>query len=106
MKCAFCDYKKECWSDADPLKAWFKSLPPKRWAKDVSRIESTEELEALYFEYQQANEAAVNSENLEHSICNLLIEQGVDKVRFSDGEVYEVKLYKSPREHYRLKRSK
>ena len=35
IKCAFCAYKKICWPEDDPLKAYFKTFPPKSWPKDT-----------------------------------------------------------------------
>jgi hypothetical protein len=107
IKCAFCDFAKECWKDVDTTREFFKSLPPKRWAKDTSRLgELGTELDEVYAEYA----ALVNSEEpkqrLENELVDLLNKNEITKVRFADGNVYEVKLYKSPREHFALKRSK
>jgi CRISPR/Cas system-associated exonuclease Cas4 (RecB family) len=106
MKCAFCSYKATCWSEEDALKKWFKNLPPKSWPKDTHRMEGFEALEQLYSDYNIATTLATDVEELDQKICNVLVDEGVSKVRFSDGSIFEVKLYKSPKEHYRLKRSK
>lgn len=108
IKCAFCSYKKECWSDSDPLKAFFKSLPPKSWPKDTDRLDAElgGRIEGLYEEYKVAAMLAPEAEAIEAELCRLLSTNRINKVRFSDKEVYEVKLYKSPREHFKLKRSK
>lgn len=112
IKCAFCPFNKYCWSESDPKKAWFKSLPSKRWATDTDRISSSEgkavgrELEALYEEYAAAQQATAKLKNLEAKMCEILSDAEVDKVRFSDGEIYEMKLFKSGGEHLELRRSK
>lgn len=106
MRCAFCDYKAHCWPSEDPLRQFFKTLPKKEWPTDTHKLMQAEEIEALYQEYAQAKSAAAPLGSLEERLCSLLIEEKVRKVRFSDKEVYEVKFYKSPREHFELKRSK
>lgn len=107
MKCAFCSYKSVCWSDEDPLKAFFKNLPPKRWPKDTSKMgDEGIVLEELYETFKHAEVAAEDLPKAENELLELLTELKVDKIRFADGNIYEVKLYKSPREHFRLKRGK
>lgn len=107
IKCAFCDYAKECWKDVDTTREFFKTLPPKRWAKDTSRLGAVgEELDAVYEEYVTIVNAEEHKERLEQELVAILNENEITKVRFIDGNVYEVKLYKSPREHFALKRSK
>jgi hypothetical protein len=107
MKCAFCPFKKACWSDSDPLKLWFKQLPPKSWPKDTARLEDAGILlEELYADYLEVCDSEAAADVLDGKICDVLVDSGVNKVRFADGNIYEVKLYKSPREHYKLKRSK
>ncbi len=107
MKCAFCNYKKECWSDADALKMWFKQLPPKQWPERTEQLgELGTALENVYLKYQDTKTMVSATEALDLEICNLLVDAGIRKVKFGDGEVYEVKLLKSPKEHYELRRSK
>jgi hypothetical protein len=107
MKCAFCAFKKVCRPADDPLRAFFKNLPPKRWPKDTNRLGDTGvALEDLYDQYKEALTASEETAKLADSIIELLIEAEVDKVKFADGEVYEVKLLKSPKEHFELRRSK
>ena len=107
IKCAFCDYSKECWKDVDTTREFFKSLPPKRWPTDTDRLgETGEALDEIYEEYAAVVNGEEVKERLEQEMIALLNESEVTKVRFADGNVYEVKLYKSPREHFALKRSK
>ncbi len=106
IKCAFCQYNKICWPETDALKVFFKSLPPKEWPKDTDRFPAGEELERLFYAYTQVCASEARATELEGEICTMLVEAGVRKVRFSDKSVYEVKWYKSPREGFRLKRSK
>ena len=107
MKCAFCSYKKVCRPADDPLRAFFKNLPKKSWPKDTNRLGDTGlALEELYDQYKEAMTASESSSKLADEMIELLIEAEVDKVKFADGEVYEVKLLKSPKEHFELRRSK
>jgi hypothetical protein len=87
---------------------WFKTLPPKAWPTDTHRLETEDqtEIEALYEKYVQAVDLEQKTVDLDAQICHLMVEMGVSKLRFPDGNIYEVKFYKSPKEHYRLKRSK
>lgn len=107
IKCAFCNYKKECWSESDPTKAFFKTLPPKTFPTDTNRLGDVGELlEDVYEEYKETLEASSDIIKKEEELLNILLEEKIKKVRFSDGEVYEVKYLKSPKEHYELRRSK
>jgi len=106
IKCAFCDYGKTCWPENDPLRDFFKTLPKKEWPIDVYKLERQEEIEELYQRYTASVEASEQLARIEEELCNLLVEEKARKVRFSDKEVFEVKLLKSPREHFELRRSK
>jgi hypothetical protein len=107
MKCAFCSFKKECWSEGDALKAFFKSLPPKAWPKDTDHLgDAGYALEELYGEFKQVQHAEEKKKQLEDDIIQVMAELGVSKIRFHDKEVYELKYLKSPREHVELRRSK
>lgn len=106
IKCAFCDYKNQCW-DENALKAYFETFPAKHWPKDTSKLGATgKKLEKAYVRYKQGAAEVVEAEQAEAEIIKLLLDQGVTKVRFEDEYIYEVKQYKSPRPHFKLKRSK
>lgn len=107
IKCAFCNFKKTCWSDEDPLKAYFKNLPAKTWPRDTNRLGDVGELlEDIYEEYLEVAHASELISKKEGEILEILLDEKINKVRFSDGEVFEVKFLKSPKEHYELRRSK
>lgn len=114
MKCAFCDYKNECWPNpgsdkaADPLKLYFKTLPPRAWPKDLSRIspEVSSELEELFAELAVLEDASSAREVLEEEIVKQMVSLGERKVRLANGEVYELKHYKSPKPRVALKRGR
>jgi hypothetical protein len=112
VKCAFCDFKKECWKDdpeeADPLKAYFRTLPRKYWATDVDRLPASAQLllGELYPKFKSAADAGDDAERLSASILKIILDAGVRKIKFPDGAVYEAKHYKSPKPRIELKRTK
>lgn len=107
IKCAFCAYKKVCRGEDDPLRTYFKTLPAKAWPKNTDRMGALgEELEILFAEFIKASESTAAMEAVEQEIIEVLNQERVSKIKLENGDVYEVKLYKSPREHFRLKRSK
>lgn len=107
MKCAFCSFKKECWSEGDALKAFFKNLPAKAWPKDTSRLgQAGEQLEDLYAAYQAVEDAEAQKEAIANDIIAIMTELTEPKIKFANGDVYELKYLKSPREHIELRRSK
>lgn len=96
IKCAFCDYKKECWEGKDSLQAFFATFPKKNWPKDTNRMGSVgEKLEELYEQYVKAEKAAKNSEELGRKLAQAIIDAGQQKVRFEDGHIYETKELKT-----------
>lgn len=106
-KCAFCAYAKYCRPADDTLRAFFKTLPKKSWPTNTDRMgDDGLVLEELYEQYVEATNNASNAKKIADEMIEVLLELKVNKVKFSDNEVYEVKLYKSPNEHFELKRSK
>lgn len=107
IKCAFCAYKKVCRGDDDSLRTYFKTLPPKSWPKNTDRLgELGEQLECLFEEFTKVSDSVNTLETVEQEIIEVLNTERIPKIKLVNGDVYEVKLYKSPREHFRLKRSK
>lgn len=107
MKCAFCSFKKNCWSEGDALKAFFKNLPAKAWPKDTSRLgQAGEQLEDLYAAYQAVEDAEAQKEAIANDIITIMTELTEPKIKFANGDVYELKYLKSPREHIELRRAK
>lgn len=101
IKCAFCDYKKACWPTDDSLKAYFATWPKKQWPE-----KSDLELEAAYFDYKNAATQADKQTQFEQALVKLLNDKMIEKVKFQDGAVYEIKFLKSPRPHMALRRTK
>jgi CRISPR/Cas system-associated exonuclease Cas4 (RecB family) len=107
IKCAFCNYSSYCRPADDPLRSFFKTLPKKTWPTNTDRMgDEGLILEELYGEYVSVLHNTELLKNISNDIIAILLDKKVNKVKFADGEVYEVKLYKSPNEHFELKRSK
>ncbi len=107
MKCAFSPVRHLCWPEDDPLKAWFKTLPKKQWAKRIGELgEATAPLADLFAKYEAESLAIDKAERLEEDILNNLLDLEIKKIKIDNGNVYEVKYLKSPKEHFELRRSK
>jgi hypothetical protein len=115
MKCAFCDFKKVCWNaeasvdEVDPMKAWFKTLPPKFWARSIDYIADAtikDRLIAAHERYKEARHRKDELEKVEAEFAQAILDSKQYKVKFSKGEVYEARLLKSPKPHIALRRTK
>lgn len=96
IACAFCRFNQECWPKENPLKAYFKTLPKKYWAKDLDRIpKDGTKIKNLFKEYEKALQSCKNADTLEAEICELLLKQSVKKVRLENQNIYEVRSLKS-----------
>lgn len=97
MKCSFCDWATQCWGlDEDQItKAFYDTLPNKRWPKDTDRLEFSETLEDLHKSWMTASQKCEEASKIEQEIIKLLDAQGVSKVRFSNDMIYDVKRYKT-----------
>jgi hypothetical protein len=104
-KCAFCNFKHVCRTE-DTLKPYFRTLPPKRWPKDTSEIDVGKKLEKLYKEYKEHEASETKRKAIEQDMTKLLEEKEIRKVRFSTGEIYDVKFLKTPQPHYELRKGK
>lgn len=107
-KCAYCPYAAKCRPGIDTKEAFFETFPAKEWPVDCSRlpISARTEAEALYKQLRECDELDVVREQLEGSLCELLNNHKIQKVRFADGAIYEIKWLKSKRGNLALRRSK
>jgi hypothetical protein len=109
-RCAFCPYAKRCWpeiSDKQLKKEYYKTMPEKDWPRDTDRMgEQGATLEEIYADFKKTVDATIEFDKYEQELCEAIYNSGVKKVRFADGEVYEIKFLKSPKPHYELRRSK
>lgn len=94
VKCAFCNFQEMCWG-LDAKKEYFKTFPKKQWPKDVDRMENQEKIEELYFEYTKAKQQADCTSKIEQQLIVEITKSNAYKVKFSNGDVYEVKDYKT-----------
>lgn len=102
LACRLCPRKAACWGDArHPYNG-----PKKKWATDTNRVANMEILEAAYLAYKNALTAKVAHDNLEIELIKEMVNSGEQKLRFPDGDIYEVKELKSPKPHFELRRSK
>lgn len=96
MKCGFCRFKTSCWPEDDALKAYFKNLPPKSWAKDLERLpkDVQDQLIPLFAEYHTYVDIPRRLEKIEESIVKVLDKAKVYKVKLNKDQVYRVKRLK------------
>lgn len=103
FRCAFCPYKAQCWGDDDALKAWFANFPKRQWPVDIS---SDSELGALMDQYEANESVGVDQLALETKICDLLQNSKTTKIRLANDHIYELRLLKTPRPHFELRKGK
>lgn len=104
---AFCDcHKISPYTEHDPLRAFYKSLPPKAWPKDTSKLPEGEELEKHYETYKASEKEIKKREKAEQKILEIATKSKIAKIRFSDDQVYSVKFLKTPKEHFELRKDK
>lgn len=106
LKCSpgtSCQY---CWPD-EAKRAYFATLPPKKWPKDTSYLgkEGTQ-LEELFKGYEEVLASNAAGAAIEQAIIKIMLDKDETKIRLSNKEVWEAKFLKSPRPHHELRRSK
>lgn len=104
---AFCDcMKMKPYGDEAPTKKWFKTLPKKRWPRDLEKVPNSAELTALFEDYEELVELIERKEKVELEIIEKLLTARENYIKLDNGNIYRVKHLKSPRPHYELRRSK
>lgn len=95
MKCAFCSYAKECWpEELSVLKNWFKTLPAKRWPKDLKDL--PEDFEKDVRAYHEGLPVLDAQEELKERIIKYMYENKLQKIQLErGGPVYELKVFKN-----------
>lgn len=108
IKCAFCDFNQDCWKGDDALKEYFDTFPKKYWATNIDKVQKNvrEEIIRCFDQYKELNSKAAALDEIEQELISWLQEANIKKIKFDNDNIYEVKYYKSPREHFELKRSK
>lgn len=108
IKCAFCAFNKDCWEGDDALKEYFGTFPKKYWATNIDKVQKDVRTEILrcFEEYKKLEQASQDLSKVEQELVSWLQEANIRKIKFDNDNIYEVKYYKSPREHFQLKRTK
>lgn len=94
MKCSFCSYAKVCRPGVDTKKAFFETLPNKYFPKNFNKIED-EQLKAYLLEYDAIYGAEKQKAELEQKIAKRMLDSKTYKVKLENGNVYEVKTFKT-----------
>jgi hypothetical protein len=106
LKCRLSSNCQHCWPD-EAKRAYFATLPPKKWPKDTSFLgKEGKELEESFKVYEEVQKQNAVSAQVEQYILKLMLDKNETKVRLANGEVWEAKALKSPRPHHELRRSK
>lgn len=106
MRHSFCDcHKMKPYLPDDPTSYFFASLPPKKWPTDSNRFKNKSELEKQYDIYKAGLKEVEKKEKAEEKIIQILLDEKKQKVRFSDGSIYEAKFLKT-KDKFELRRSK
>jgi len=95
MHCSLCPRKKQCWGDEDAKRAFYKTLPPKRWPRDTNRLERGGEIEALFDKYLTHAPSVDKMKRVEDDIVKLMVEMKEKKIRLAAGGIWEVRFLKS-----------
>jgi hypothetical protein len=108
IKCAFCPYSKKCWGeDTNSRQEFFKKFPKKNWPDQTDRLGAVgDELEFLYDDFKSAEGLAEAAGLVEAEIIKIMDRENINKIKFSDGAIYELKALKSPYPHLALRRGK
>lgn len=102
MRGAFCGCNGH---PGDVKKAWYATLPKKKWPVDIAKLNSAE-LEIYFKSYEDRLKGETHQKNIELNILERLQAKKVQKIKLDNGHIYEVKFLKSPKPHYELRRSK
>lgn len=94
IKCAFCAYVKPCRGDFDTKKAFFNTLKDKYFPKNFSKVED-EQLKQYLLEYDSIYLAEKQKDELEQKIAKRMLDSKTYKVKLDNGNVYEVKTFKT-----------
>lgn len=107
MACAFCPYADKCWPGVNSKKPYYETLPRKEWATDTDRMAFIgRKLDALQKEYDEAEGQANKLDKIKQEMLVLMEEAGKNKIKTSDGQVFEAKFLRSPKPHFELRKSK
>lgn len=107
IRCAFCPFSRRCWGDASQARQeYFDTFPNRKWPRDTDRLPIGQTIERLFESFTRAEKDAALAKEIEADICSLLDENKVQKIRLQDQSIWELKLLKSPKPHFELRRGK
>lgn len=106
IRCAFCPYKDRCWGE-DAMKSYFKATSnSKSYPVDISYFPESKELKELFEEYFRTGKEAERHNEIEQEICEIAHHHEKYRIMLDKSTVYDVKLFKSPKPHFELRRSR
>jgi hypothetical protein len=76
-------------------KDYFATFPPKKWPTDLGRLRNADTLDTFFETYSKCRKDASLGEQIEQDIIKLLMEEKCQKVKLPNGQVYEVKQFKT-----------
>ncbi len=104
---AYCDcHLMLPYAATDPVRAFYQTCGSKVWPKDAKDLRRASELKSLYKGFKGCENYLKKREKAEAKIIEICTEEKISKVKFEDGHIYQIKLLKSPREHFELRRTK
>jgi hypothetical protein len=93
IKCAFCNFSKECWGqDVEALKEYFKTFPKKKWPTDLEKVPAVAELFKEYIDLEAQSPVLLT---LEQEIVSILLSHKVNKIRVDKDHVYQIQHLKT-----------
>lgn len=106
IRCAFCSFKDDCWPENDAKKNYIKENFHKKWPTDLNKMQNNDKLAKLFADYEEIDGITSLKQKVEDDILIILDKLGINKIKLTNGHVYDVKRLKSPKEHLELRRSK
>lgn len=94
IKCSFCSYVKPCRGDFDTKKAFFNTLKDKYFPKNFHKVED-EQLKEYLIEYDSIYGFEKKKGDLEDKIAKRMLDSKTYKVKMENGNVYEVKSFRT-----------
>lgn len=99
VKCAYCPYRKQCYpelSEKDVTKAYYNTLPPKKWPVDTSRAGTKgAHLEKLFKTLADVEPEVEKHDETKRQIVKYMYDNKLPKIKLDNGEVYVIKYLKS-----------
>ncbi len=95
IKCAFCDYSKQCWGEKNTREEYFATWPKKKWPRDTNRLTAYKRVEELFEKYEHLVKQGKELKPIEQEICKILDSEKVNKIKLKNGNVYDMRILKT-----------